>query len=73
MPCHKVTFSADDLGMGRIINKIIYWLMQLCRTEGWDFMITPDTLYDIRVSSRDRFNPKKIKVESRNVYIYIVL
>lgn len=70
MPCHKVTFSADDLGMGQIINKIIYWLMQLCSTKGWDCMIT---LYDIRVSSRDRLSPKKIKVESRHVYIYVVV
>lgn len=46
--------------------------MQPGESEGGDFMITPDTLYDITVSSLGDSIPKKIKVENINVYIYIV-
>lgn len=59
MLCHKVTFSADDLSMEHLINKTIDEVVQLGESEGWDFMITPDTLYDINVSSWGDSIPKK--------------
>lgn len=50
---HKglLTFSTGDLSIEHLINKVIYWLMQICSIEGWDLMIIPDTLHDINVSS----------------------
>lgn len=50
--CHKgfPTFSTGDLSIEHLINRVVYWLMQIFSIESWDLTIIPDTLHDINVS-----------------------